>query len=239
MASALEVEALTARYDAGDVLHGIDLCIKTGTIVALLGANGAGKSTTFRALTGAIATTGVLRIDGEPMRDITPERAARAGIAHVPEGRGTLASLTVAENLAMGAYVRHDRKRTRAAHERVCAYFPGRARRHDQIAGTLSGGEQQMLAIGRALMAEPRIMLLDEPSLGLAPLVVREIFALLETTNRVDHVTIVLAEQNATLALAAAAYAYVLETRRIASRGDGGVTRRRLRAPVVGSASVS
>ena len=148
-----------------------------------------------------------------------PESVARLGVAHVPEGRGTLSALTVWENLALGAYTQRDAKRKRTAYERVVSYFPKLANRRNQIAGTLSGGEQQMLAIGRALMMEPRLMLLDEPSLGLAPLVVREIFALLETINRCDGVTIVLAEQNATLALAVASHAYVLDTGRVALSG--------------------
>jgi len=220
MPSLLELSDVTAGYGAGPVLHGIDLAVERGSIVALLGANGAGKTTTFRAITGAIATTGTIRIDGEPLRRGAPEAAARLGIAHVPEGRGTLSALTVWENLALGAYTQRDRKRTRAAYERVASYFPKLAERRNQIAGTLSGGEQQMLAIGRALMMEPRIMLLDEPSFGLAPFIVREIFALLETINRRDGVTIIVAEQNASLALALASCAHVLETGRIAVSGS-------------------
>lgn len=219
MTPMLELAGVTAGYGAGAVLHGIDLIVEQGTIVALLGANGAGKTTTFRAITGAISTRGTIRIDGEKLRRATPEGAARAGIAHVAEGRGTLASLTVWENLLLGAYTRRDRKRTRTTYERVVSYFPKLAERRDQIAGTLSGGEQQMLAIGRALMMEPRLILLDEPSLGLAPIVVREIFTLLETIRRRDGVTILVAEQNAALALAAASYAYVLETGRVAVLG--------------------
>ncbi len=218
MENVLELSEVTARYGAATALHGIDLVVERGAIVALLGANGAGKTTTFRAITGAIPTGGTIRIDGEPVRRGAPEAAARLGVAHVPEGRGTLSALTVWENLALGAYTL-DRKRTRAAYERVAGYFPILAERRNQVAGTLSGGEQQMLAIGRALMMEPRLMLLDEPSLGLAPRIVREIFALLEHINRSDGVTILIAEQNASLALAAATYAYVLETGRIAVSG--------------------
>ena len=225
MANIIEVCGLSARYDEALVLHGIDMTVESGSIVALLGANGAGKTTTFRAITGAIPTTGTIRIDGEPLRRASPEAAARLGIAHVPEGRGTLGSLTVWENLSLGAYVLRDGKRVRAARDRVAAYFPILARRRDQLAGTLSGGEQQMLAIGRALMAEPRILLLDEPSLGLAPLVVRDIFAMLATINRCDGLTIVLAEQNASVALAMATHAYVLETGRIALSGPAAVLR--------------
>ncbi len=216
----LEVENLCARYGETDVLHGIDLAIETGAFVALLGANGAGKTTTFRAITGAIATSGTVRFDGAPIKGNCPEAAARLGIAHVPEGRGTLSALTVRENLTLGAYTRKDAKRTRATYERVVGYFPRLAERANQMAGTLSGGEQQMLAIGRALMMEPRLMLLDEPSLGLAPLIVREIFALLERINREDGVTVLVSEQNAKIALGAAGRAYVLETGRIAVAGS-------------------
>ena len=215
----LEVEDLHARYGETDVLHGINLSVERGAIAALLGANGAGKTTTFRAITGAIATSGTVRFDGSAIKGNSPEAAARVGIAHVPEGRGTLSALTVRENLALGAYTQKDSKRTRAAYERVVSYFPRLAERTNQPAGTLSGGEQQMLAIGRALMMEPRLMLLDEPSLGLAPLIVREIFGLLARINKDDGVTILVSEQNAKLALAAAGHAYVLETGRIAVSG--------------------
>lgn len=215
----LELDDLRARYGETDVLHGITLSVEKGAIVALLGANGAGKTTTFRAITGAIATNGAVRFDGRPIKGNSPEAAARLGIAHVPEGRGTLAALTVRENLALGAFTQKDSKRTRAAYERVLGYFPRLGERCNQAAGTLSGGEQQMLAIARALMMEPRLMLLDEPSLGLAPLIVREIFALLERINKSDGVTILVSEQNAKLALGAASHAYVLETGRIAVSG--------------------
>jgi branched-chain amino acid transport system ATP-binding protein len=218
-ANLLELAGVTARYGAGAVLHGIDLVVERGSIVALLGANGAGKTTTFRAITGAIATGGSIRLDGEPLRRGSPEGAARLGIAHVPEGRGTLSSLTVWENLALGAYTKGDKKATAAAYERVVSYFPKLAQRRNQTAGTLSGGEQQMLAIGRALMLEPRLMLLDEPSLGIAPIIVREIFELLATINRNDGVTFLVAEQNASLALNVASHAYVLETGRVAVSG--------------------
>ena len=216
----LEVENLRARYGETNVLHGISLSVEPGAIVALLGANGAGKTTTFRAITGGITTEGDVSFDGTSLRGISPEDAARRGIAHVPEGRGTLSSLTVWENLTLGAYTQKDKKRIRENCDRVTSYFPVLQKRRNQSAGTLSGGEQQMLAIARALMMEPRLMLLDEPSLGLAPIIVREIFALLETINKRDGVTIIVAEQNATLALAAATHAYVLETGRIAVSGS-------------------
>jgi branched-chain amino acid transport system ATP-binding protein len=216
----LELENVHARYGETDVLHGISLSVEKGAIVALMGANGAGKTTTFRAITGAISTSGTVRFDGRVLKNNSPEASARLGIAHVPEGRGTLSALTVRENLALGAYTQKDAKRTRAAYDRVVSYFPRLAERTNQAAGTLSGGEQQMLAIGRALMMEPRLMLLDEPSLGLAPLIVREIFVLLERINKSDGVTILVSEQNVKLALAAASHAYVLETGRIAAEGS-------------------
>jgi branched-chain amino acid transport system ATP-binding protein len=216
----LEVEHVTGRYGETTVLHGIDLAIEAGAFVALLGANGAGKTSTFRAITGAMTTTGTIRFDGKTLKANSPEAAARAGIAHVPEGRGTLSALTVRENLALGAYTKKDAKRTRVTRDRVLGYFPKLRERIDQAAGTLSGGEQQMLAIGRALMLEPRLMLLDEPSLGIAPLVVRDLFALLQKINAEEGVTILVSEQNARLALAAASRAYVLETGRIAVSGS-------------------
>jgi branched-chain amino acid transport system ATP-binding protein len=219
VAALLEVSDLHARYGETDVLHGVSLSLEPGAFVALLGANGAGKTTTFRAITGAIKTSGSVRFEGTAIKNNCPETAARLGIAHVPEGRGTLSALTVRENLTLGAYTKKDAKRINASYERVVSYFPRLAERTKQAAGTLSGGEQQMLAIGRALMMEPRLMLLDEPSLGIAPIVVREIFALLEKINKTEGVTILVSEQNAKLALAAASHAYVLETGRIAISG--------------------
>jgi branched-chain amino acid transport system ATP-binding protein len=216
----LELEDVHARYGETEVLHGISLSVEQGAIVALLGANGAGKTSTFRAITGAMTASGVVRYDGKTLKTNSPEASARLGIAHVPEGRGTLSGLTVRENLVLGAYTQKDTKRTRAAYDRVASYFPRLAERTNQAAGTLSGGEQQMLAIGRALMMEPRLMLLDEPSLGLAPLIVREIFVLLERINKSDGVTILVSEQNVKLALDAASHAYVLETGRIAASGS-------------------
>jgi len=216
----LEVDDLHARYGETEVLHGVSMNVEQGAIVALLGANGAGKTTAFRAMTGGCTTRGNVRFDGHVIKGNSPEAAARLGIAHVPEGRGTLSALTVRENLALGAYVKKDKKRTRGTLERVLTYFPRLSERINQTAGTLSGGEQQMLAIGRALMLEPRLMLLDEPSLGIAPLIVREIFTLLQRINREDGVTILVSEQNARLALAAATRAYVLETGRIAVSGS-------------------
>jgi len=215
----LEARALRARYGESEVLHGIDLEVAQGSIVALLGANGSGKTTTLRALTGAVRSSGSVLLDGREVIGLAPEAIARLGVAHVPEGRGTLGSFSVRENLAMGAYIVSDAKRVRARQEKLIGYFPWLAERREQAAGLLSGGEQQMLAIARALMMEPRIILLDEPSLGLAPLIVKRIFEILRTINRDDGVTILIAEQDAAAALALADQAYVLETGRIAIHG--------------------
>ncbi len=215
----LRTRGLRARYGEIEAIHGIDLEVPRGAIVALLGANGAGKTSALRAITGAIKTTGEVTFAGRSLRGMAPEDVARLGIAHVPEGRGTLSSLTVRENLALGAYVERDRKRLRERSARIDGYFPWIAERAEQAAGTLSGGEQQMLAIARALMLEPQLLLLDEPSLGLGPKIVHDIFALLRTINERDGVTILVAEQNATVALAGAHHAYVLETGRVAVTG--------------------
>ena len=219
MAALLEARGLHARYGENDVLHGIDLEVGDGSIVALLGANGAGKTTTLRALTGGVPTSGSVRFEGREIAGRPPEDVARMGIAHVPEGRGTLGSFTVRENLAMGAYTVKDGKRSKARYEKLVGYFPWLVDRREQPAGLLSGGEQQMLAIARALMMEPRLIVLDEPSLGLAPIIVKRIFEILRTINREDGVSILIAEQDAAAALALADHAYVLETGRIAIGG--------------------
>ena len=209
----LEARGLCARYGEIEAVHGIDLTVE------LLGANGSGKTSTLRALTGAATSGGSIVFDGVALRGVTPERAARLGIAHAPEGRGTLSDFSVAENLALGGYTERSPRRLRARRDRVLEYFPVLAGRQRQIAGSLSGGEQQMLAIARALMMNPRLLLLDEPSLGLAPLVVRGIFELLRRINRDDGVTILVAEQNAAVALATASYGFILETGRIVASG--------------------
>jgi branched-chain amino acid transport system ATP-binding protein len=219
MTALLETRALTARYGEIEALHGIDLCVERGSFVALLGANGAGKTSTLRAITGATTTGGDVVFDGATLRGITPEKAAQLGIAHAPEGRGTLGAFTVAENLALGAYRVRSAARRREREERVLSYFPWLGTRRGQIAALLSGGEQQMLAIARALMMDPVLLLLDEPSLGLGPLIVRQIFDVLQAINRDDGVTIVVAEQNAAVALTAASSAFVLETGRVAVCG--------------------
>jgi branched-chain amino acid transport system ATP-binding protein len=219
MAALLETQDLHATYGEIEALHGIDLAIERGSIVALLGANGAGKTSTLRAVTGMVKTAGSVTFDGAPLRGIAPEDAAMRGIAHVPEGRGTLSALTVWENLTLGAFTQKKRSETRRCYENAIGYFPWIEKRRDQPAGTLSGGEQQMLAIARALMMCPKLLLLDEPSLGLAPLIVRQIFEILRAINQRDGVTIVVAEQNATIALQTADFAYVLETGRVAVSG--------------------
>ena len=220
MAALLEARDLHATYGEIEALHGLDIEVERGAIVALLGANGAGKTSTLRALTGMVKTSGFVTFAGQPLRHVSPEDAARRGIAHVPEGRGTLSTLTVWENLSLGAFTKRDGKRIKATYEKVVGYFPWIETRKNQQAGTLSGGEQQMLAIGRALMMEPELLLLDEPSLGLAPIIVRQIFEILRTINRTDGVSILVAEQNATIALATATHAYVLETGRVAVSGS-------------------
>jgi branched-chain amino acid transport system ATP-binding protein len=215
----LDVRALSARYGELEAVHGVDLTVESGSIVALLGANGAGKTSTLRAITGAIAKSGDVRFDGVALNGVTPEKAARLGISHTPEGRGTLSRFTVWENLTLGGYAERDPKELRARRDRVLTYFPWLTERRDQMAGALSGGEQQMLAIARALMMKPRLLLLDEPSLGLGPLIVQQIFELLRTINREDGVSILVAEQNCAIALATASTAFVLETGRVVASG--------------------
>jgi branched-chain amino acid transport system ATP-binding protein len=214
----LEIKNLRASYGEIEALHDVSFQVEDGAIVALLGANGAGKTTTLRAISGTIKHSGSITFDGVSLSDCGPEDVARLGIAHVPEGRGTLAELTVWENLMLGGYLLRGQA-LRERYARVSEYFPWMEARKKQHAGTLSGGEQQMLAIARALMLQPKVVLLDEPSLGLAPLIARDIFALLRTINREDGVALLLVEQNAVAALAMASHAYVLETGRVAATG--------------------
>jgi branched-chain amino acid transport system ATP-binding protein len=219
MAAFLEVKGLHAAYGLTRVLHGIDFAMDEGTITTLLGANGAGKTTTLRALCGMVKTQGEVRFAGERIDGKATETIVRKGIAHVPDGRGTFVNLTTEENLRLGAYARKDRDHVEVDLERVYGYFPRLKERRDQQAGTLSGGEQQMLAVSRALMLAPRLMLLDEPSFGLAPLIVQELFEILRTVNRKEKVSMLVVEQNAAMALELADHAYLLETGRVVLSG--------------------
>jgi len=218
----LELENVDARYGPIHALHAVSLTVPEGEIAAVLGANGAGKTTTLRAISGTVRRSGTITFAGRPLRG-GPDAVARQGIAHVPEGRGTFAELTVVENLRLGAYTRRPQKDD---FTRMQQYFPWLEARGTQQAGTLSGGEQQMLALARALVSRPRMLLLDEPSLGLAPLVVREIFDILRSLNEDEGLTILVVEQNANVALEAAARAYVLEVGRVAIEGESGDLRR-------------
>jgi branched-chain amino acid transport system ATP-binding protein len=226
MPALLEAENLEAQYGWTKVLHGLRFAVEAGGITTILGANGAGKTTTLRAVCGMVKTAGTVRFEGHRIDGKATEEIVRLGIAHTPEGRGTFMNLTVQENLRLGAYVRKDRAALAADFERVYQYFPVLAQRQRQQAGTLSGGEQQMLAVARALMSRPRLLLLDEPSLGLAPLVVREIFRIVRTINREEGVSVLLVEQNAALALDLADHAYLLETGRVVMSGPSADLRR-------------
>ena len=217
MAPLLALRDVDARYGPIHALHGVTLTVDEGEIVALLGANGAGKTTTLRAISGTVRRSGTLEFAGTPLGRRGPESVARLGIAHVPEGRGTFSELTVWENLRLGAYIRRGSLKADAA--RVLGYFPWIESRGSQQAGTLSGGEQQMLALARALMQRPRLLLLDEPSLGLAPLVVAEIFRIVQELVKNEGTTVLLVEQNARSSLAVSDRAYVLEVGRVAVEG--------------------
>jgi branched-chain amino acid transport system ATP-binding protein len=214
----LELRDVEARYGAVQALHGVSLEVGEGEIVAVLGGNGAGKTTTLRAVSGLVDHTGELLFDGAAISRASPERVARLGIAHVPEGRGIFRELSVWENLRLGAFTRRNGS-LREDYERMRGYFPWLEERRGQEAGTLSGGEQQMLALARALMARPRLLMLDEPSLGLAPMVVAEIFRIVRELNEKDGLTVLVVEQNARIALQAAARAYVLEVGRVVLEG--------------------
>ncbi|MBV8839354.1 MAG: ABC transporter ATP-binding protein [Alphaproteobacteria bacterium] len=215
----LEASGLCAYYGATQALFGLDLAVEAGGITTLLGANGAGKTTALRALSGMVRVAGEIRFDGRPIAGRPVEQIVRLGIAHVPQGRGTFVRQTVEENLQIGAMSRRDHGEIAADIDRVYGYFPRLRERRRQQAGTLSGGEQQMLAVGRAMMLRPRLMLLDEPSFGLAPLIVQELFDILRTLNREEHVSILLVEQNASLALDLADHAYLIETGRLVTKG--------------------
>jgi len=211
----LEVAGLEAFYGEQQALFGVGFELDEGSVRTLLGANGAGKTTVLRALCGMVRTAGEVRFDGKAIAGWATEDIVRLSIAHVPEGRGTFLRVTVEENLQLGAMTRRDRAGIAADIDRVYEHFPRLRERRDQQAGTLSGGEQQMLAVGRALMLRPRLMLLDEPSFGLAPLVVAELFEILRQINREMGVAMLVVEQNAALALDLADHAYLLETGRI------------------------
>ncbi len=221
----LEVSGLDAFYGSIQALFGLDLKVEQGGVTALLGANGAGKTTTLRALSGLIRRQGDIRLSGRPIGDLSTEAIARLGVAHVPDGRGTFTDLTVDENLRLGAYVRSDRSAVRRDFDRVFAYFPRLAERRRQQAGLLSGGEQQMLAISRALLMRPALLMLDEPSFGLAPMVVADIFRILAAINRDEGVSMLIVEQNASLALDLADNAVLIETGRMALSGASGAIR--------------
>jgi branched-chain amino acid transport system ATP-binding protein len=218
-AAFLSVRDLRAYYGQTQVLFGLDFDMMQGGITTLLGANGAGKTSTLRSLSRMLRTAGEIRFEGKEISGKATEDIARLGIAHVPEGRGTFVRLTVEENLQLGAITRSDRGAVAEDLERTLNYFPKLRERYYQQAGTLSGGEQQMLAISRALMLRPKLMLLDEPSFGLAPLIVQELFEILRTLNRRENVSMFLVEQNASLALELADHAYLLETGRVVMAG--------------------
>ena len=219
MTALLNVKDLRAYYGQVQALHGLSFSLNEGSLTTLLGANGAGKTTTLRAICNMVRSTGGIEFEGQPLTNRSTENIVRLGIAHVPQGRGTFTAMTVEENLQLGAITRTDRARIVSDIERMYSYFPVLKSRYAQQAGTLSGGEQQMLAVARALMLRPRLMLLDEPSFGLAPLVVRDLFKILGQINREEKVSILVVEQNAQLALELADQAYVIETGRIVMAG--------------------
>jgi branched-chain amino acid transport system ATP-binding protein len=222
----LELVDVDARYGPIRALHGVSLTLDEGEVVALLGANGAGKTTTLRAISGAVRKSGDVLFEGRSIARRSPESVARLGVAHVPEGRGLFAELSVWENLRMGAYVRGERKTFKQEAPRVLGYFPWLESRKHQQAGTLSGGEQQMLSLARALIARPRLLMLDEPSLGLAPTIVQELFEIVRKLNDEEGVSVLVVEQNANIALDVSSRAYVLETGRVAVSGTSDELRR-------------
>jgi branched-chain amino acid transport system ATP-binding protein len=219
MTAMLNVRDLRSYYGHVQALHGLNFSLNEGSLTTLLGANGAGKTTTLRAICNMVRSTGAIEFEGAPLAGRSTENIVRLGIAHVPQGRGTFTGMTVDENLQLGAISRKDKAAIASDIERMYAHFPVLKQRSAQQAGTLSGGEQQMLAVARALMLRPRLMLLDEPSFGLAPLVVRDLFKILGKINRDDKVTILVVEQNAQLALELADQAHVIETGRIVMSG--------------------
>lgn len=223
----LEVKNLSVSYGAIKALHGVSLRVSQGAIVTLIGGNGAGKTTTLRTISGLIRPqAGEILYNGRNIGGAPPHKLVRLGLAHVPEGRMIFANLTVHENLMMGAYLQTDKAVIHQELEHIFSIFPRLKERDQQVAGTLSGGEQQMLAIGRALMSKPRFLMLDEPSLGIAPILVKTIFQKIVEINRQQGITILLVEQNANLALEVSNYGYVLETGRITLDGESPALRR-------------
>jgi len=222
----LEIKNLQVSYGAISALHGISLSVPHGKIVTLIGANGAGKTTTLKTISGLLKPqSGEIFYEGRNIAGLPPHQIVKLGVSHVPEGRMIFANLTVLENLQLGAYLQHDKKIIRDELENIFNLFPRLQEREKQIAGTLSGGEQQMLAIGRALMSKPKLLLLDEPSLGLAPLLVKAIFEIIVEINREQNITILLVEQNANLALEISHFGYVLETGKVVLAGDSAALR--------------
>jgi branched-chain amino acid transport system ATP-binding protein len=221
----LEVKGLKAFYRQTQALYGVDFELEEGSITTILGANGAGKTTTLRSISRMVRTEGKIKFDGQDITGLSTEKVAALGIAHVPEGRGTFVRQSVEENLHLGAYTRKNKNDVASDIERVYAYFPRLMERRQQQAGTLSGGEQQMLAIGRALMLRPRLMLLDEPSFGLAPLIVQEIYEIMARIRDQEKASMLLVEQNANIALNLADQAYLLETGNVVMSGESEVLR--------------
>lgn len=221
----LEVKGLKAFYRQTQALFGVDFELEEGSITTILGANGAGKTTTLRSISRMVRTEGEIKFDGQDITGLSTEKVAALGIAHVPEGRGTFVRQSVEENLQLGAYTRKSRNEVAKDIERVYTYFPRLMERRQQQAGTLSGGEQQMLAIGRALMLRPRLMLLDEPSFGLAPLIVQEIYEIMARIRDQEKASMLLVEQNANIALNLADQAYLLETGNVVMSGESEVLR--------------
>ena len=221
----LEVKGLKAFYRQTQALYGVDFELEEGSITTILGANGAGKTTTLRSISRMVRTEGEIKFDGQDITGLSTEKVAALGIAHVPEGRGTFVRQSVEENLHLGAYTRKNKNDVASDIERVYAYFPRLMERRQQQAGTLSGGEQQMLAIGRALMLRPRLMLLDEPSFGLAPLIVQEIYEIMARIRDQEKTSMLLVEQNANIALNLADQAYLLETGHVVMSGESEVLR--------------
>jgi branched-chain amino acid transport system ATP-binding protein len=224
VSEVLRVSGLHAGYGPVEVLHGIDITVTTGEVVVVLGANGAGKTTMMRAVSGTIPRRGSVQLDDHDISRTSPDAIVRAGVAQVPQGRGTFVDLSLEDNLRIGAYTRRDDEIS-ADIDRWYEVFPRLAQRRSQKAGTLSGGEQQMLAIARALMSRPRLLLCDEPSLGLAPIIVQELFGILGRLNKEEGLSVLLVEQNANLAMGIADRAYLLETGTIVASGDADTIR--------------